>query len=291
MKILVFGGTGMLGHKLVEVLGNEHEVFSVVHKSISEYPGHPSLTPSHIFDNFDAASQTQLEEILRKVKPEVVLNAIGTIKQKAVGSNDVIRMLETNSVFPQRLGTIAEGEGFRLITFSTDCVFSGTKGNYNESDVPDATDIYGQSKRWGEVINENSLTIRTSIIGRELSTRFGLVEWFLSQSGSSAKGYTKAIFSGFPTLVLADIILFLIRDFPDLSGLYHLSSDPITKFDLLGLVNNTAKANVRLIPDTEYVIDRSLDSTRFRKMTIWQPPPWPEMVDRMCSEFYRYSKY
>lgn len=174
--------------------------------------------------------------------------------------------------------------GFRLITLSTDCVFTGEKGNYTEDDFPDARDLYGISKLLGEINNNNCLTIRTSIIGRELDSAHGLVEWFLSNRGKTIKGYLNAIYSGFPTIILAEILSGIIADSPRLQGIYHVSSDTINKFELLGLLNKYYKANAVIEPFEDFIVDRSLDSSVFRQATGFSPLTWEQMIEYMVSD-------
>jgi dTDP-4-dehydrorhamnose reductase len=179
---------------------------------------------------------------------------------------------------------------FRFITIGTDCVFLGNRGNYREADVPDALDLYGRSKQYGEVVGRNCLTLRTSIVGRELGTSHSLVDWFLSQS-ESVRGYSRAIFSGFPTIVFADIVADIIANHSTLSGLFHVSSEPIAKYDLLKLIKERTSFEIEIKEDREFAIDRSLDSSRFRDATGFAPLPWTEMVDRMFADPTPYDKF
>jgi dTDP-4-dehydrorhamnose reductase len=169
-----------------------------------------------------------------------------------------------------------------MIHISTDCVFSGKKGQYIESDQSDAEDLYGRTKFLGEVTYPHTITLRTSIIGRELKTRFGLIEWFLAQKGT-IRGYKKAIYTGFTTDELSRIILNYVIPNTDLNGLYHVSSEPISKYDLLMLAKESFGKEVRILPDENFVSDRSLDSTRFREITGYRPPAWPIMIDELKS--------
>jgi dTDP-4-dehydrorhamnose reductase len=219
-----------------------------------------------------------------------VINAVGLVKQVA-GSYDVVKTLTVNSIFPNRLLEICADFRARLINISTDCVFAGTRGMYREDETPDALDLYGQSKHWGEVSDPNSLTVRTSIIGRELGASHGLAEWFFSQRGRTVKGYSKAIFSGFPTVVFADILIDIIEKHPKLYGVFHVSSDPICKFDLLTKINRSFDLGVTIEEDRDFVIDRSLDSSIFRKATGFQSPTWDEMIERMSDDPTPYDKW
>ena len=178
----------------------------------------------------------------------------------------------------------------RLIHISTDCVFSGRKGNYREGDVPDAEDLYGRTKLLGEVSDEGCLTIRTSMIGRELETSNGLIEWFLSQEDKTISGYKKSVFSGFTTNALAEIIAGIITKNPELHGVWHVASEPISKFELLSLVKQVYGLNIRIEPDETVVCDRSLNSERFRKVTGFVPPTWHDMIEQMYRDSTPYSK-
>jgi dTDP-4-dehydrorhamnose reductase len=175
-----------------------------------------------------------------------------------------------------------------MIHISTDCVFNGKKGNYTEVDPSDAEDLYGRTKFLGEVSYPHTITLRTSIIGRELKTRLGLIEWFLAQKGE-IQGYKKAIYSGFTTDELSRIVMDYIIPRPDLSGVYNVSSDPISKFDLLGLAKESFRHNVNISPNEEFIIDRSLNSTRFRQATGYNPPSWPEMIEMMTQNSSLYE--
>ncbi len=290
MKVLIFGGSGMLGHKLVQVLGEHFDVFYTLRGGFGSVARFEILPQAKCIENVDVASIEVVRDVIKALRPDVVINAVGVIKQKPSAS-DVITTLETNSIFPQRLASLAAELTFRLITVSTDCVFSGSKGMYSEQDVPNALDLYGQSKHWGEVSGENCLTLRTSIIGRELSSGHSLIEWFLGNENQTVKGFRRAIYSGFPTIVFADIIKRLITEFPELHGLYHVSSEPINKFDLLELVRDAYSVEIEIEPDDNFVIDRSLDSSLFCSLTGFEPIAWPEMVTLMANDRTPYTKW
>ena len=290
MRILVFGASGMLGHKLIQRLSPHAEVWGTVRGRIHPWTELGIFEGTQLVSDVDISDEAAVRHTLASVKPDVVINAVGVIKQLPT-SKDVIITLSINSIFPHRLGQLSEELGFRLLTISTDCVFDGAKGNYNESDKPNADDLYGKSKNLGEVTYGNALTLRTSIIGRELFTTHSLVEWFLSNEGGAVKGFTNAIYSGFPTLVLADIIKGLIYDHPKLTGLYHVSSDPINKFELLFLMREQFGSKIEIEPFDDFRIDRSLDSTRFRETTGFSPESWESMIERMASDPTPYSKW
>lgn len=273
----------LLGHKLVEVLSESFETWATTRGTFATLPSPEKLLPGRIIENVEVTDTASVRKALEAVKPDVVINAVGVIKQLP-SSKDVTTSLLVNSIFPQRLASLSAEFGYRLFTVSTDCVFDGSKGFYSEADVPDAKDLYGQSKRWGEIVEGNCLTLRTSIIGHELGTAHSLVDWFLSNRDGKVNGFTRAIYSGFPTLVFAHIIRDLIIKHPELNGLYNVSSEPINKFDLLNLIEREYKANVTITPCEELEIDRSLDSTKFRSETGFQPLSWPEMVRLMHAD-------
>ena len=279
----------MLGHKIIDRWRDKFDVWSTVRGSIENYRQFDLFDERKTFSNINVEKIKRVEEVIKAVKPSVIVNAVGIIKQLET-SNDVIKTLTINSIFPHQLAAFSKTYGSRLINISTDCVFSGKKGNYSEDDEPDALDLYGRSKNFGEVTGANCLTLRTSIIGRELKTGHSLVEWFLSQRGEKVKGYKNAVFSGFPTIVLADIIANLIVGHKNLSGLMHVSSQPINKFDLLVLIKKAYEVEIRIEPFEDYKIDRSLDSTRFRRETNFHPQCWNRMIEKMAEDPFPYSE-
>ena len=271
----------MLGHKLVQRLQTDFDVWTTVRTESAEFGKYEILPDKKVIGRVDADDFDSVLGALDSARPDVVINSIGIVKQLPT-SRDFVKTLTVNSIFPHRLAEAVSERGSRLVTISTDCVFKGDKGNYSESDEPDALDLYGTSKRLGEVIAPNVLTLRTSIIGRELCTSHSLIEWFLSNRGRAVKGFSQAIYSGFPTIVFADIISSLLRERPDLAGLYHVSSEPISKFELLCMVNRKFGLDIRIEQSDDIRIDRSLNSGRFREETGFVPPSWEVMVERMA---------
>jgi dTDP-4-dehydrorhamnose reductase len=270
----------MLGHTAFGLLSRlpDVEVFGTARSEGARARLGPSLR-QNVIVGIDVLDQDALLGVLARIRPDVVLNCVGLIKQLE-NANDPLAALPLNALFPHRLRRACELLGARLIHVSTDCVFSGAKGNYKESDIPDATDLYGRSKLLGEVAEKNSITLRTSIIGRELSGNNGLVEWFLSEKGK-VRGFTKAIFSGFTTDELVRVIVQHVLPNPQLSGLWHVSSAPIAKHDLLTLVRDVYGTEVQIEPDDTLKIDRSLNSDRFRAETGYSPPTWAQMITAM----------
>lgn len=279
----------MLGHKLVQVLSKRFDVWATFHSDLEKYRKYSIFLPEKIIQNVDVENPANYFDVVRKLKPDVIINAVGIIKQLP-DSKDVVKTLTVNSIFPHKLAEIAEEMNSRLITFSTDCVFDGKKGNYTENDTTNAYDVYGKSKNLGEVTEDNCLTIRMSIIGRELFTRKSLIEWFLGNNGGKIKGFTNAIYTGFPTIVLSRIIEDIIANHQTMNGLYHISSEPISKFDLLKLVREEYKIDVEIEPFADFHIDRSLNSDKFRAETGFQPLSWKKMIEIMANDSTDYEK-
>ena len=234
----------------------------------------------HLVSNIDVLDHDSLVNVLNRIQPEVVINCIGLIKQFS-DANDPLSALPINALFPHQLANLCDLAKARLIHISTDCVFNGRKGMYIEDDISDAEDLYGKSKYIGELHNlPHAITLRTSIIGHELSSNASLVNWFLSQTGT-VKGYKKAIFSGLTTLELANVIQDWVIPNANLHGLYHVSVDPIDKYTLLNFIAEIYGKKIEIRADDTVKIDRSLDSTRFKLATGYQPPPWRQLIEKM----------
>jgi dTDP-4-dehydrorhamnose reductase len=290
MKVLVLGGSGMLGHKIVQRFKDKFEVSATVRSNASVYRKFGFFENVKLVGDLNVQNIEEVEKLLAKINPEILVNCVGIIKQ-IPNSKSIIKTIEINALLPHRLAEIASRHSCKLITISTDCVFDGEKGKYSEQDRPNAIDLYGKSKHLGEVVEENHLTLRTSIIGRELSTSHSLIEWFLSNRNLKAKGFSKAIYSGFPTVIFADIIADIILNHQDLHGLFHVSSESINKCDLLELVNDYFDAGVEIERFDEFKIDRSLDSTKFRQATGFEPKNWEEMIRIMALDAGQYSEW
>jgi dTDP-4-dehydrorhamnose reductase len=280
----------MLGHKLAQIYKDRFETWVTVRSAGTNLSQLGIVDPKRLLAGVDASRFDSLIQAVEHVHPEVVINCIGVIKQSPA-IQDTLTAIEVNSIFPQRLATLCQVANARLIHISTDCVFSGRKGNYTEDDVSDAEDSYGRTKFLGEVAKSGCLTFRTSIIGRELNTSFGLVEWFLGQRDRRVKGFTKAIYTGFTTAGLATIIESVIVNHPKLEGVYNVSSNPVTKYDLLRILNHAFKTNITIEPDDSVVIDRSLDSSRFRNETEFKPKEWQEMINEMVQDPSPYERW
>lgn len=282
MRILILGGDGMLGHRLFSYMRHRHDVRVTLRQDLAAYERFGIFTRENSFAAADLRVPDRLSAILADFQPQVIVNGVGVVKQRPEGQEH-IGNLEINSLLPHRLALVCRAIGSRLIHISTDCVFSGKRGNYNEDDTPDPVDVYGYCKLLGEVVGPDAITLRTSIIGTELRRKTGLIEWFLAQKGE-VKGYKNAIFSGFTTLELSRIIERLIVQPLSNSGIYHVSSEPVSKYDLLCMVRDRLRLPVEIVPDYEVRCDRSLDSTSFRKKFNYSPPSWSTMVDELIEE-------
>jgi dTDP-4-dehydrorhamnose reductase len=287
MRILILGGDGMLGHQLFKQLKNNHDVRVTLRQDLTAYKRFMLFSTENTYTGIDVRSYGKLAEVLADFHPDAVVNAVGIVKQLPEASES-IPSIEINALFPHRLALLCRDINARMIHLSTDCVFSGKKGNYKESDTSDPDDLYGRTKFLGEVTGKNCLTLRTSMIGQELSRKKNLLEWFLAQN-KSVHGYNKFIFSGFTTIELSRIIENMISNYPDASGIYHVSSNPISKFDLLSLIKDYLKLSIEIIPDESFTCDRSLDSSKFRQEFNYRPPSWEEMIDELCKDIGDHS--
>lgn len=281
MRILILGGDGMLGHRLLLELSKTHEVRVTLRQERSAYRDFSIFTESNSYTGIDVRVTDRLLCVFADFHPEIVINAVGVVKQRKDGL-DPIPNLEINALLPHRLAALCTAINSRLIHISTDCVFSGRTGGYAESDEPDPIDVYGHSKLLGEVIAPGCITLRTSIIGPELWRRTSLLEWFLAQKNSAA-GYKNAIFSGMTTFEMSRVMELLITGFPGSAGIYHVSSEPISKFDLLTLIRDKFGLPIELVPDEKFRCNRSLDSTRFRRDFDYTPPNWEKMIDELAA--------
>lgn len=281
MKVLIFGAKGMLGNCICRVLSAEKslEVFGTIREKSGKWHNRGSID-YQVIDGIDI-NKVDIDVLMSEVSPELVINCIGLIKQLP-GAEDPALAIRGNSLFPHNLAKSCANTKSRLIHFSTDCVFSGERGNYSEMDAPGPLDLYGRTKLLGEIDYGDALTIRTSIIGHEISGKNGLLEWFLSQE-KVVKGYKEAIFSGFPTFELSKIIRDYIIPNYELRGIFHISADSISKFQLLSQIAKVYEKKIIIEPCDEPKINRSLDSSRFKSITGYCPPSWNDLLIEMKS--------
>jgi len=287
MKILILGASGMLGSTMFRWLSSDpsYEVWGSL-RSDRSLRHLPEILHQRLVTNVEALDADALTSLFNEIRPDAVVNCVGVIKQVAV-ANDPLVVLPINAMLPHRLARICALAGARLIQISTDCVFSGRKGQYREEDVSDAEDLYGKSKYIGELHDlPHAVTLRTSIIGHELESATSLVDWFLAQNGR-VLGYSKAVFSGLPTVELARVLKEFVLPRPDLHGLYHVAAEPIAKLDLLRLIAAQYGKSIDIEPDDAVVIDRSLNGERFRRATGYVAPPWHDLVRYMYEDRQR----
>lgn len=288
MKVLVLGGTGMIGHRMWAEFGKKFETYSAIRGAdlgvLSELDG---VQKDNVFYNIDLTNIEDVESVISELKPSLVLNCMGIVKQLKE-ANDSIISIQTNALFPHQLAEICGRFGVRMIQFSTDCVFSGKEGFYSETDIPQIEDIYGRTKILGEVKElDHVLTIRTSTVGREVNHSHGLLEWFLSQEGKTIGGFDKAIYSGFPTSRLAKILIEKVVP-NELSGLYHIASEKINKFELCNLFKDALDVDISINKNSDLIVDRSLNADKFNKKVNFSYLPWSELVKDLTidQDFY-----
>jgi dTDP-4-dehydrorhamnose reductase len=284
-KVLILGASGMLGHKLFLHLSQYKDLN--VHATVRNRDSLIKFISPELMKNLqsdvDAGDFDSIVKTIDLIKPDLVINCIGIVKQGLLGQ-DPLTNISINALLPHKIARCCQANRTRLLHISTDCVFSGNKGNYNETDIPDGVDYYGRSKLLGEVDYPHCLTLRTSIIGHEFQTKLGLIEWFMSQT-NVVQGYTQHMYSGFPTVELARIIARYVIPNPEISGVYHLSSESISKYELLQLTAIKYGKKIEIEPYDGTFCDRSLDSSKFRKLTGFSPLSWPEMIDAMYQDY------
>jgi dTDP-4-dehydrorhamnose reductase len=287
MRLMILGGGGMLGHKLWQTAAPRMETWVTMRDDGRSLPA--TFDRTRIVSGVHAEQFDTVVRAFARVRPDAVVNCLGVVKQRAEAA-DTLVALTVNSVFPHRLAALCGAAGSRLVHISTDCVFSGQRGGYAETDTPDAADLYGRTKQLGEVSGDGCLTLRTSIIGRELSTSHGLVEWFLAREGT-IPGYTQSVFSGLTTAELSRVILRTIEEQPALTGVYHVATEPITKHDLLVRLNEALGQGATIQPDASVRIDRSLDGRRFAAATSYAAPRWDRMIEELSADAPAYEPW
>jgi dTDP-4-dehydrorhamnose reductase len=288
MRVLIIGGNGMLGHQLCRHLPKNFEVWA----TFREFPPKFDFLPAERRIGAAAVEDyARMREILDQVRPAAVVNAVGIVKQRDE-AKQAVPSIRVNALFPHQLADLCGERGIRILQISTDCVFSGARGAYTEDDNPDPVDLYGRTKLLGELNRSGCLTLRTSIIGWQLNAFSSLLSWFALQRGKRIKGYRKAIYSGVTTSVLAGLIGDIIKSHPNLEGLYHVSSAPINKFDLLvRLRDELGWGDITIEPEEIFSCDRSLNGDRFSRETGWQAPNWGSMIAGLASEWPSYAAY
>jgi dTDP-4-dehydrorhamnose reductase len=287
-KVLILGVGGMIGHQMFRSLKTQFEVHGTLKETIEKYKDFEIFDSTNIFENCDAQNFDKIEQVLNQFKPDVILNCIGiTLRKPEI--KDELYAEKINSDFPQFLKNYTERSHAYLVHFSTDCVFSGKTGPYTEDSVPDAEDVYGRTKAKGEVQGSHTLTLRGSMIGRELVGKTELLEWALSQKDKKIKGYTKALYSGVTTSVMAGLIADLINRSEKLTGLYQVSSQPISKFELLQEINAAFKLNMTIEENDSYLNEKILKSEKLTNKIGFHSLSWNEMLDELAKDLFKYK--
>jgi dTDP-4-dehydrorhamnose reductase len=292
MRILILGGDGMLGHKVFQVLSDRFDTFATFRTANgpwNNFPVYSGCNRKRAIVGVDAMDFTSVEKAVRINRPDAVINCIGIIKQVKESGVPLIS-IAVNSLFPHQLAELCISKKIRMFHMSTDCVFSGRKGNYTEEDIPDAEDIYGRTKYLGEVNRPGCLTVRSSLIGRDFIKDVGLLEWFIGQRGRKIRGYTKVIYAGLTTLAMSRMIGDLIDGYPGLSGLYNIASDPINKYELLVKIRDSMKLDIEIEPYDGVSKDLSLNSSRFFRDTGYRAPSWDEMISDLANDKTPYER-
>ena len=286
MKIVILGASGMIGHQLWRRLNAKYPdcVWGTVRKAKEHYEQFKFFNMKRLIGNIEASDFEKVKEVLNTVKPDIVLNCIGlTLRKKEM--ENVFLCLEVNGMLPHRIDSWAKENNSKLIHFSTDCVFDGKIGSYSEFSAPSARDLYGQTKYLGEVKHsESCLTIRVPVIGREIEGKTELIEWFLSQKNSKAKGFASVYYSGITTIRLAYEIITIIEKYPKLSGIIQISTNKISKYNLLLLLDKYFDTNVELEVDNTIKSDKSLNADKYKQLTDFKAPSWEAMIKELAED-------
>lgn len=282
MKVIILGSTGMIGSAVLFTLSKNKNLNVCGCTSRKHLPEKFKKNIDVAFlKGFNLENYSSLETNIKNNKPNIVINCAGVVKQSSQAS-DYLKMINLNSLIPHQLNALSQKYKFKIIQVSTDCVFSGKEGNYKETDIPDPIDIYGKSKSLGELINNNHLTLRCSLVGFEVFAKNGLLEWFLDQK-DECKGFKNAIFSGLSTFEFAKVVEEIILNHSDLKGLFHISSTPISKYEFLKKISFQFSKKINIVPDINFKINRSLSSSLFSKKTGIKISDWDVMIKDLYS--------
>lgn len=287
-RLLVIGATGMFGHMACRTFGARFDLYATCRAGWATHPGLDRvIARDRCYEHVDVTDGERVRAVLREARPGTVVNAVGVIKQRPEAADPAVS-IAVNALFPHRLAAWCGEVDAKLVHISTDCVFSGSTGNYAEADRPDPVDLYGNSKLLGEVTAPPHLTLRTSLIGRQLHGQESLLEWLVSARGGCVRGFTRAVFSGLTTHAMTRLIAGMLESTPGLTGLYQVAADPISKFDLLTRVNEALRLGVRIESDDSFACDRSLNGGRFVRDTGLAPPSWASMVADLADDDFPY---
>jgi dTDP-4-dehydrorhamnose reductase len=284
MKILIIGASGFIGHKLLQVLSKDFEIYGLLHRSKKYYGDIPLFNDKKIKEEIDVLNYNRLVEVFDSIQPDIIINCVGITKRK-ITTNNILETITINSQLPHRLAKWTKENNKKLIHLSTDCVFDGKIGNYNEESLTTAEDMYGRTKALGEVKSSNTLVIRASFIGLELFSKTELLEWFLSKENKTIKGFTNTMYSGVSTIYLSKIVKEIIINHQNLFGLYQLAPiDSISKYDLLFLAKKYFKVNIKIIPDDKQIHKPTLDASKLTKRIGLKVPSWDSMMNQLAKE-------
>jgi dTDP-4-dehydrorhamnose reductase len=291
LRVLVLGASGLIGHKLLQELSSNCEVFGTLRNSKKDYGNLPLFAGINIIENIDVLTSKKIERVLLAVNPDIILNCIGITKRK-IDYCSPIEVITVNSIFPHKLADWAKIKNKKVIHFSTDCVFDGRVGNYSESSTTTASDVYGKTKALGEINYNHTLTIRSSFVGQELFGKTELLEWFLAQDNKNISGYRKTLYSGVSTIFMAHVIKKIILEYPELTGLYNLALDqPISKYELLCIAKEAFHKNITITPDDINIHVPTLDATKLKKEINLKVPTWDVMMKELAQSNNLYRNY
>jgi dTDP-4-dehydrorhamnose reductase len=288
MRVIILGVSGMIGHRLFMDMSQKFETFGTLKNDKIFYENNSLFGKKNVVENMDVLNFEVLTGALAAIDPDVIINCVGITKRKKEIEN-TRRTLYINALFPHKLAEWSKVNNKRIIHFSTDCVFDGKIGNYSEESLTTAKDLYGRTKALGEINYNHALTLRSSFIGRELFSKTELLEWFLSQKGSSIKGYTKALYTGVSTTFLSQIIADIIENHPNLSGIKQLSTEnPISKYELLCLAREAFKCKIEIVPDDTLEIKSTLKGNKLKDALGYTVPSWAKMMNDLARDFINY---
>ena len=290
MRIIILGASGLIGHKLLQKLSNDFDVYATLHRSKESYGLMPLFSGQNIIDEVDVSDFENVSAILHSVNPNVILNCIGITPRKDE-INNLYKVIKINSLFPHQLANWAKVNNKRVIHFSTDCVFNGSTGNYTENSLTTAEDVYGRTKALGEINYSHTLTIRSSFIGQELFGKTELLDWFLNQEGKRINGFTNTLYSGVSTNFMTYVVKTIILNAPELSGLYQLAPDkPISKYELLCIAKRAFDVNIEIIPENKHVHTPTLNGSKLKDNIKINVPSWREMMKDLAFNKGFYTK-
>lgn len=291
MRIVVLAGGGMLGHKMWQSLAvHFKDIYVTIRKARNYYEKIGIFKNNQVIDNLDLADFKKLSNVLDELHPDVIVNCAGVTIRSKEGKN-IIASININALLPHYLLAWCKKKGARVIHFSTVCVFDGATGGYREESLPNAQDLYGRTKILGDLFDEQAITLRSSFIGREIEGKAELLEWFLSQRSQQVKGYRQAIFTGVTTQVMADLTRDLIQKHPKLSGLFHIGSEKLSKYELLLLMKEAFRTNIDIVPDHKFICKRDLIDTKFKEATGFQSPTWKDMMANIAKDPTPYDSW